>query len=191
MAGFSLYQQALTEFSAIGPKRLSPEFQMDVLDSSGGIIPEWNNGRLGYLVKTAQIPSMKKFVIEHNIRAGITSRDIGPPDIEHTMTVAFMEAVDSRVLQFLKAWYTSGRRYDVQLTLVGPNDGEGGGSDGKVYTLKSCFCNRDAVDLDVSSNTEAVNILVEIIYAYCQEFFADASGSQYMSNANFDSASAG
>jgi hypothetical protein len=188
MAGFSLYQQALTEFSAIGPKRLSTEFELVVLDNNGGIIQEFADGKLKYLVKTAQIPSMKNFVVEHNILFGISGRDIGPPDIEHTMQIAFSEAVDSRVMRFLQNWYTSRNRYDVQLTLVGPNDTEGGTNTGKVFTLKSCFCNRDAVDLDVSSNTEAINVQVELVYAYVAEFFNSTTGNS-LTNSNDISAS--
>lgn len=176
--GFALYQQTLSEFSAIGPKRLSTEFEMEVLDQEGGILPDWSNGKLKYLVKTAQIPSMKSFVIEHNIQFGATARDQGPPDIEHTMQIAFMESVDGRLLRFLQDWFTSRKRYDVQLTLLGPNDAEGAsGSTGRIFTLKHCFCNRDAVDLDVSSNTEAVNVQIELVYAYCQEFFTDTSAN--------------
>jgi hypothetical protein len=174
--GFSLYQQALAEFSAIGPKRLSTEFQMEVLNSEGSILPDWANGKLKYMVKTAQIPSMKNFIIEHNIAMGITSRDIGPPDIEHTMQVAFMEAVDGRTLKFLKDWFTSRQRYDVQLSLLGPNDEEApSAANGRVFTLKDCFANRDAVDLDVSSNTEATNVQIELVYGYVQEFFTSTA----------------
>jgi len=175
--GFALYQQALSEFSAIGPKRLSTEFQMDVLDQAGGVLPEWSNGKLKYLVKTAQIPSMQSTVIEHNIMYGMTGRDQGPPDIGHEMTVQLMESVDGRTLRFLQNWFVSQQRYDVQLTLVGPNDDTSGSSNaaGRVYTLKHCFANREAVDLDVSSNTEAVNVSMNLIYAYCQEFFSSDS----------------
>lgn len=177
MAGFNLYQQALTEFSAIGPKRLSTEFEMVVLNPQGGVLTNYANDKLKYLVKTAQIPSMKTFVIEHNLLYGMTARDQGPPDIEHTMQIAFSEAIDSRTMRFLQNWYTSRNRYDVQLTLVGPNDEEGGSQVGKVFTLKQCFVNRDAVDLDVSSNTEPLNIQVELVYAYCDEFFKTNSTS--------------
>jgi len=177
MSGFTLYQQALTEFSAIGPKRLSPEFQIDIMDQNGSVLPDWTNDKLKYLVKTAQIPSMKTFVIENNLMFGITSREPGPPDIEHTMQIAFMEAVDSRVMKFLQNWYTSRQRFEVPLTLVGPNDTDTSGGTGKVFTLKHCFANRDAVDLDVSSNTEAVNVQIELVYAYVQEFFSAAGSS--------------
>lgn len=169
--GFALYQQALSEFAAIGAKRLSTEFRMDVLDETGGVLTEWNNQKLSYLVRTAQIPSMKKTIIEHNIAFGATSRDAGPPDIEHEMQVAFVDAVDSRMLKFLQDWFNSGNLYDVQLTLIGPNDKEGADQAGKVFTLKECFINRDAADLDVASNTEALQLQTTLVYKYCLEFF--------------------
>jgi len=170
--GFSLYQQNLASFADIGPKRLSTEFEVEILGEDGGILQEWTNNKLKYLVKTVQIPSMKKFTVEYNILGGITGRSAGPPDIEHTTQMSYMEATDGRMLKFLKDWYTSGELYKVQISLIGPNDKEAPSvANGRVYTLVGCYPNRDAVDMDVSSNTESVNIQTELIYQYCEEFF--------------------
>ena len=166
----AFFKTQIDSFIGLGEKRIGSEFYMTI-DS----YPD-----LTYLVQSAQIPQMQRQIVELVTNFGISSRQIGVPDIGHEMSVSFLETVGGHAMEALHKWFTSKSKETVVLKLVGENDlgtsssiPEGVAGINK-FTLRDCVFNMEATEVGVEENTTALKLSGNLIYSYCEEFFVDS-----------------
>lgn len=111
------------------------------------------NENIKYLVQTAQIPAIRRDMIESRGPLGLQFNQQGAYKNAQDINIAFKEVLKGETFNFLRDWVVNHRYYTVKLTLTGEKySGQGSTS----WTMEDCWIEVEAVDLSVEDSTSLI-----------------------------------
>ncbi|MFA5618462.1 MAG: hypothetical protein WDK95_16740 [Syntrophorhabdaceae bacterium] len=140
-AAAALRKTSLNKFVALGEKATSDDFRLHI-----DAYPE-----LEYLVQAAQMPALKREMVEIVGPNGVQVQQQGKLINAGELPITFIETIDGKLLAALRQWVTQKEYHTVTLALI--SEGENVSNENTTIVLEGCWLESEPIELSVDDNT--------------------------------------